>query len=97
MKMKIGRDILKMLKDPTNQLIIVGVILVAGLVAFAAKKTENFSKLPRYMYMFNPTSKNSSFDIRGEPKFIPKEMENVGGFYNSSYNFNYTNQRLPVE
>jgi len=86
--------LLKMLNQ--NKMLILSVILIVVLVLCYTTR-ENFSKSPRYMWMYTPTSKNSSYDIRGEPKFIPKEMDKVGVFYDSSYNYNYTNQRLPME
>jgi len=83
----------KILTD--NKLLIIILIILIIILSYTTKET--FSTLPRYMWMYTPTSKNSSYDIRGEPKFIPKEMDKVGVFSNSSYNYNYTNQRLPME
>ena len=71
------------------------VIIIALLVAALLFKTvEGFASSPRYMWRYNPTSKNSSYDTRGDPLAIKKDMTKTGVFWNSSLYKNHTNQRL---
>jgi hypothetical protein len=83
------KKLTKQLMKPANILIIVLLVVV---IAVIMKQRENFSKSVRYMYMYNPTSKNSSYDIRGEPIDIIKE--DTGILHDSSYDANYSNQRV---
>ncbi len=104
---KVLKMILKMLMAPfkmvykmkmTSMNVMVGIILFAIImviiVAMNQGGQENFSKLKRYMYMYSPTAKNSSHDIRGDNLAIKKDQEDVGIFYESSLENNQANQRL---
>lgn len=71
------------------------VIIIALLIAALLFKTaEGFASSPRYMYRYNPTAKNSSYDTRGDPIAIKKDMTKSGIFWNSSLHKNHRNQRL---
>ena len=74
-----------------NPYVLVGIVIVALLYL---KKREDFSKLTRYMYMYSPSSRNSSYDIRAEPVFQVKDTTKTGAFYESSLDKNQTNQRV---
>jgi hypothetical protein len=80
----------KLLSDRRVQILIAILVIIAVVLP----KTESFSKLKRYMYMYNATDKNSSYDTRGDPMIIKKEMDKVGIFSNSSLDRNHRNQRL---
>ena len=80
----------KLLSDRRLQILIA--ILVIIIVVLP--KTESFSKLKRYMWLYNPTDKNSSYDVRGDQMMIKKDMDKVGIFSNSSLDRNHRNQRL---
>lgn len=83
------KKLTKQLMKPVNILIIVLLVVV---IAVIMRRREDFAKSVRYMWMFNPTSKNSSYDTRGEPLEVLKE--DTGAFYDSSYDANYSNQRV---
>lgn len=71
------------------------VILIALLIAALLFKTvEGFSSSPRYMYRYNPTAKNSSYDNRGDPLAIKKDYSKAGIFFGSSLHKNARNQRI---
>ena len=88
--------LLKVMMNPMSagfsvMLLVVVILLV---VAYRQSGQENFSKLKRYFYMYNPTDKNSSYDVRGDNLAIKKNQEDVGIFYESSLEQNQRNQRL---
>lgn len=80
----------KLLSDRRVQILIAILVIIVVVLP----RTEAFSKLKRYMWMYNPTDKNSSYDTRGDPMMIQKEMDKVGVFSNSSLDRNHRNQRL---
>jgi len=86
----------KMMSNPMGAMFGIMLIAIVMVIIVAMKQggQENFSKLKRYMYMYNPTDKNSSYDTRGDNLAIQKEQENVGIFYESSLENNHANQRL---
>jgi len=88
--------LLKILMNPFGNFLIIMlfVIMMLLFVAYRQSGQENFSKLKRYMYMYSPTDKNSSYDIRGDNLAIKKHQEDVGIFYESSLERNHRNQRL---
>lgn len=79
----------KLLKNPYILITIVVVVVLLYL-----KKKESFSKLPRYFYMYTPSSRNSSYDQRAEPIFHIKDTTKTGIYYESSLDKNQTNQRV---
>lgn len=66
-------------------------IAVGALGFYMYFKKESFRL---FFWHDTSTSKNSSYDVRGDPlRISPK---NTGAFYHSSYAYdNHTNQRLP--
>ena len=87
---------MKFIMNPFGELAI-GVMLIAAAfitMYIYRQGREDFSKLTRYMYMYNPTDNNSSYDTRGDNLAIQKDQENVGIFYESSLENNHANQRL---
>ena len=107
---KVLKMVLKMLMAPLKMLykmmskpmgamfgIMLLVIVLVIVVVMKQGGQENFSKLTRYMYMYNPTDKNSSYDTRGDNLAIKKNQEDVGIFYESSLENNHRNQRLDSE
>ena len=88
------KDIQKLLNDRRVLLVLFVLIIAPTLFHMMSPKIEDFSKLKRYMWMYNGTPKNSSYDIRGDNLAIPKEQEKVGIFYESSLERNHRNQRL---
>lgn len=77
-----------------NNIKYITIILLFIIIYFVIRKKENFARSVRYMYMYNPTSKNSSYDQRGEPIFHIKDISKTGAYYESSYDDNQTNQRV---
>lgn len=100
----ITKPVLKTLKpilNPIQKLVksidatmVIMVLLTITMICIMRRflMKENFSKLTRYFYMYNPTSKNASYDTRGDILAIPKET--TGAFYESSLEQNHTNSRL---
>jgi len=86
----------KMMSNPMGAMFGIMLLVIVLLIVAAMKQggQENFSKLKRYMYMYNPTDKNSSYDTRGDNLAIKKNQEDVGIFYESSLENNHANQRL---
>ena len=86
----------KMMSNPMGAMFGIMLFTIIMLIIVAMKQggQENFAKLKRYMYMYNPTDKNSSYDVRGDNLAIKKEQEDVGIFYESSLERNHRNQRL---
>ena len=84
----------KMMMKPMGAMFGISMFVIVMLIIVAMRRTENFSKLTRYFYMYNPTDKNSSYDTRGDILAIPKDQENVGIFSQSSLERNHRNQRL---
>lgn len=80
----------KLLSDRRVQILIAILVIIVVVLP----RTEAFSKLKRYMWMYNPTDKNSSYDVRGDQMMIKKDMNKVGAFYESSLDKNHRNQRL---
>lgn len=89
----------KMFNSPMGIMFGIMILVIIMLIIVALKQggQENFSKLTRYMYMYNPTDKNSSYDTRGDNLAIKKEQEDVGIFYESSLEKNHRNQRLDAD
>lgn len=59
--------------------------LIAIVVIYMLTSKESFSQ--RYMYMYNPTTRNQSYDIRGDQYAISRK--NHGIFKNSSIEKNH--------
>jgi len=85
------KKLMKGLNTPMGYILSI-IVLFALYIIF--RKREDFAKSVRYMYMYNPTSRNSSYDIRAEPIEHDKDMEKVGIFLESSLDGNQTNQRV---
>ena len=65
----------KMMMKPMGAMFGIMLFVIVMLIIVAMKQggmKENFSKLKRYMYMFNPPSTNSSYDTRGDNLAIKK-------------------------
>ncbi len=86
----------KMMSSPMGAMFLIMLFAIVMVIVVAMKQggQENFSKLKRYFYMYSPTAKNSSHDIRGDNLAIKKDQEDVGIFYESSLEKNQANQRL---
>ena len=71
------------------------VIIIALLVAaLLFKSVEGFASSHRYMYRYNPTAKNSSYDTRGDKIAIKKDYSKTGSFWGSSLHKPARNQRI---
>ena len=90
------RMVYKAMMKPMGAMFLIMLFVIVMLVVVAMRQgmKENFSKLKRYMWMYNPTDKNSSYDTRGDNLAIKKDQEDVGVFYESSLERNHRNQRL---
>jgi hypothetical protein len=85
-----------MLNKIRKNLKLIMVVVVCVIVVCMLRKQimEGFSKLPRYMYMYNGIPRNSSYDTRGEPISIKNDPSKTGVYYNSPLDDNETNQRV---
>ncbi len=86
------KKILTEMNKPMNFTISLLVVLVLFLLI--VEKREHFAKSTRYMYLYNGIPRNSSYDIRAEPEYIPMDIEKTGPLYQSSLYDNETNQRV---
>lgn len=68
-----------------NILIVIAiVVLLIIIISIVLSRVETFST--RMMYLYNPTPRNQSKDIRGDVKI---KKEKVGKWYESSLEKNY--------
>jgi len=84
----------RLMKSLKNPMVLTALVIALVIIISLSTRMEGFSKLPRYMYMYSPTSKNSSYQTRGEPVFTKKDTSKTGAFYESSLDANETNQRV---
>jgi UPF0716 family protein affecting phage T7 exclusion len=84
------KQLLKFLTDNVGLLFLIAIFVVT----YWNQLKEGFSNSIRYMYMYNPIPRNSSYDVRGDPFKIKKDNEKIGVFYNSSLEDNHRNLRL---
>lgn len=85
------KQLQKLLQD--QRVLAVIAICMICIIIYMCRR-ESFSKLPRYMYMYNGIPRNASYDIRAEPMFYNKDTSKTGVFYESSLDANETNQRV---
>jgi hypothetical protein len=84
-----------MLNIKKNKILITIIVVCLALLCILRRQIiEGFSKLPRYMYMYNGIPRNSSYDTRGEPLSIKNDPKKTGVYYNSPLDDNETNQRV---
>ena len=62
------------------------IVIILVIISLFINNKESFST--RIMYMYNPITRNQSYDLRGDTKI---KKEKVGKFYESSYENNYLN------
>ena len=84
----------KLIKSLKNPMVLTALVIALVIIIALSTRSEGFSKLPRYMYMFNAPPRNSSYDTRGEPISINKDTSKTGYFYESPLDANETNQRV---
>ena len=84
----------KLMKALKKPMVLLSLVIAVVVVMVFLSRRESFSKLPRYMYMYNGVPKNSSYDIRAEPIYYKKDTSKTGAFYESSLDANETNQRV---
>ena len=87
---------IKKIIEKNIDVIIISLLLLFIIIFSTKICVENFSKQKRYMWMYSPSSRNSSYDQRGEPIHIVKDVTKIGKFYESSLDSNETNQRVRV-
>lgn len=84
-----------MLKKQIDMILpIIIIIIIFFLIYLVLIRRENFSRSIRYMWMYNPSSRNSSYDQRAEPISIKSNLKKVGIYYQPSLYGNETNYRV---
>ena len=73
-----------------KKLLIIASVLLTIVVSLSLMRTENF----RMMWQVSPPRRNSSYDVRGEVAYVPRE--DITLFNNASSADNYSNQRVIV-
>ena len=61
------------MKQDTNQLIIIIFVLIIIILIIKNKNTKNKEEGFRLCYESSPSTRNMSYDLRGDPCIIPKQ------------------------